>query len=167
MRRRSQYLASARLFLYLLEYPASRAFTCTSSKVLKSQTNTCKPSRCTLQSSNNDPPDDDASPSTSAQPSFDRSSDYDGDLFSLCFLTDDEEDGYSCSDSSSSTLPYPSEKETDKAFVSNLVLRYTPILMPVLAYSTYELTAQLFDSVVEVISNNNWVAVDGGAYQSR
>eukprot|EP00804_Cyclotella_cryptica_P023444 CCRYP_012104-RA/>CCRYP_012104-RA protein AED:0.30 eAED:0.30 QI:0/0/0/1/0/0/2/0/242 len=38
--------------------------------------------------------------------------------------------------------------------------------MPMLAYSTYELTAKLFDTMVELISNNNWVAVDGGAYQS-
>jgi hypothetical protein len=38
--------------------------------------------------------------------------------------------------------------------------------VPVLAYSTYEPTAQLLDSLVELISNNKWVAVDGGAYQS-
>ena len=38
--------------------------------------------------------------------------------------------------------------------------------MPVLAYSTYEPTAQLLDSLVELTSNNKWVAVDHGAYQS-
>jgi hypothetical protein len=119
-----------------------------------------------LPSSKNDPDSasNDTSDTSSSQPSFDQSSEYDGDLFSLCFLTDDEDGGYSCENSST---PYPSEKEIDKAVVSNLVLRYTPILMPILAYSTYELTAQLFNSVVELISNNNWVAVDGGAYQSR
>ena len=46
-------------------------------------------------------------------------------------------------------------------------LRYIPIVMPLLAYSTYESTAQLFDNAVTIISNNNWIAVDGGAYQAE
>jgi len=46
-------------------------------------------------------------------------------------------------------------------------LRFVPIVMPLLAYSTYESTAQLFDNAVTIISNNNWIAVDGGAYQAE
>ena len=131
----------------------------------------CRIPRCIkLQGSDGDngrKPVDDSSetaPSkpTIIQPSFEGDSEYDGDLFSLCFLTDDEDDEYNCDASSS----YPSEREGDNAIISNLALRYIPLLMPILAYSTYELTAQLFDGIVELISNNNWVAVDGGAYQS-
>lgn len=48
----------------------------------------------------------------------------------------------------------------------DLVLRYLPILMPLVAYTTYEPTAQAFNAVVEVISGNSWVAVDGGQYQA-
>jgi hypothetical protein len=104
-----------------------------------------------------------ASTASTAQPSFDGDSEYDGDLFSLCFLSDDEDD-YSCD--TPLPMPYPSEREGDKAMAYNLILRYIPLLMPLLAYSTYELTAKVFDGIVELISNNNWVAVDGGAYQS-
>lgn len=39
--------------------------------------------------------------------------------------------------------------------------------MPLLAYETYESTALLFDRTVVFISNNNWVAVDGGQYQAN
>ena len=39
--------------------------------------------------------------------------------------------------------------------------------MPILAYSTYEITAQFVNELFEYISNNNWVAVDGGSYQAN
>ena len=48
----------------------------------------------------------------------------------------------------------------------DLVLRYLPIIMPLVAYATYESTAKAFDTVVEAISGNSWVAVDGGQYQA-
>ena len=106
--------------------------------------------------------DDDVPPlSTSVQPGFDVDEKYNGDLFSLCFLSDDE--GDSC-DAPSSFTEYPSDRDGDT--LSNLALRYIPVMMPILAYSTYEITATIFDGVVDFISNNNWVAVDGGAYQS-
>lgn len=96
---------------------------------------------------------------TSVQPGFDVDDKYYGDLFSLCFLSDDE--GDSCD---ASFPEYPSDKDGDT--ISNLALRYIPVMMPILEYSTYEITATIFDGVVDFISNNNWVAVDGGAYQS-
>mmetsp|Transcript_14567 Transcript_14567/g.23851 ORF Transcript_14567/g.23851 Transcript_14567/m.23851 type:complete len:539 (+) Transcript_14567:77-1693(+) len=49
----------------------------------------------------------------------------------------------------------------------DLLLRYLPIIMPILAYSTYESTARMFDRMVEFISDNNWIAVDGGQYQAE
>lgn len=39
----------------------------------------------------------------------------------------------------------------------DFMLRYIPIIMPVLAYFKYEDTAKMFNGLVEVISNNNWV----------
>jgi len=39
----------------------------------------------------------------------------------------------------------------------DFMLRYIPLIMPVLAYFTYEDTAKMFNGLVEVISNNNWV----------
>ena len=131
----------------------------------------CKSVSCLLASAKNDINGEDQSLNgttdtpilSAAQPSFDADSEYEGDLFSLCFLTDDEDDQYNCD---ASSPPYPSDRGGDSDVISNLVLRYIPVLMPMLAYSTYELTAQLFDSLVEFVSSNNWVAVDGGAYQS-
>mmetsp|Transcript_26420 Transcript_26420/g.41458 ORF Transcript_26420/g.41458 Transcript_26420/m.41458 type:complete len:527 (-) Transcript_26420:399-1979(-) len=49
----------------------------------------------------------------------------------------------------------------------DLSLRYLPFIMPILAYSTYESTARMFDRMVEFISDNNWIAVDGGQYQAE
>lgn len=49
----------------------------------------------------------------------------------------------------------------------DLALRFIPVVMPVLAYWTYEPTAKVFERTVEYISNNNWVAVDGGQYQAN
>ncbi|KAL7431596.1 hypothetical protein ACHAXH_003099 [Discostella pseudostelligera] len=46
-------------------------------------------------------------------------------------------------------------------------LKYLPFITPVIAFSTYEDTARIFNKVVEFISNNNWVAVDGGQYQAN
>ncbi len=49
----------------------------------------------------------------------------------------------------------------------DLTLRYLPFIMPILAYSTYASTARTFDRMVEFISDNNWIAVDGGQYQAE
>lgn len=50
---------------------------------------------------------------------------------------------------------------------TDLALRYLPFIMPLLAYSTYEYTAMVFEKTVEFLSHNNWVAVDGGQYQAN
>jgi hypothetical protein len=46
-------------------------------------------------------------------------------------------------------------------------LRWTPMVIPFLAYIMFEPTAALFASVLDNMANNNWVAVDGGAYQAK
>lgn len=63
-----------------------------------------------------------------------------------------------------SSLPFNTR---DPTMTTEQVLRYLPFIMPLFAYTTYELTASIFDHVVEMISNNNWVAVDGGEYQGK
>ena len=50
--------------------------------------------------------------------------------------------------------------------VVDLILKNLPFIMPVIAYFTYEPTAKIFNGMVEIISSNNWVAVDGGQYQA-
>lgn len=92
----------------------------------------------------------------------------------LCYLDDlpGTDAGQTCfvSDSSSvttdplSSLPFNS-RIPPIAF--DLSLQYLPFIMPLLAYSTYEPTAKLFERAVEIISSNNWVAVDGGQYQAN
>jgi hypothetical protein len=46
-------------------------------------------------------------------------------------------------------------------------LRWTPMVIPFLAYVMFEPTAALFAAVLDNMANNNWVAVDGGAYQAK
>ena len=92
----------------------------------------------------------------------------------LCFLDDmpGTESGQTCfvSDSSSpyfdpnSSLPFNTRIPPRTL---DLTLRYIPFVMPLVAYSTYETTAKMFERIVQVISDNNWVAVDGGQYQAN
>ena len=42
-----------------------------------------------------------------------------------------------------------------------------PLVTPVVAFMSYEWIASAFDLVVEALSDKNWVAVDGGAYQAK
>lgn len=42
-----------------------------------------------------------------------------------------------------------------------------PAVMPVLAFMSYDAVAKQFEAFVQLLSNNNWVAVDGGAYQAK
>ncbi|KAL9187986.1 hypothetical protein ACHAXT_006364 [Thalassiosira profunda] len=97
----------------------------------------------------------------------------------LCFLDDmpGTDAGQTCFVSDSTSLSSdPSSSKFLESLPFNtrippiafdLGLRYIPFIMPLLAYSTYEPTAKLFEKIVEVISNNNWVAVDGGQYQAE
>ena len=83
----------------------------------------------------------------------------------LCYMDElpGSDAGQTCFVSDSSTSI---SSDTNNISI-DAVLRYVPIVMPLLAYSTYESTAQLFDNAVTIISNNNWIAVDGGAYQAE
>jgi len=100
----------------------------------------------------------------------------------LCYLDDlpGTDAGQTCfvSDSSSpSSDPNPSTflpgslpfntRVRIPPVATELALRYLPFIMPILAYSSYESTAKLFEKTVEIISSNNWVAVDGGQYQAN
>jgi hypothetical protein len=106
----------------------------------------------------------------------------------LCFLDDftGTNAGATCFVSSTSSITNKDYYEDNKASPSSLasspslpfntrippieidlLLRYLPIIMPILAYSTYESTARMFNRMVEFISDNNWIAVDGGQYQAE
>jgi hypothetical protein len=55
-------------------------------------------------------------------------------------------------------------KGPDKWAILNFVI---PTLTPILAYISYDELARGFDWLVDVASDNNWIAVDGGAYQAK
>ena len=44
---------------------------------------------------------------------------------------------------------------------------WTPVFIPILAYLTYDPFAEGFAYCLDRLANNNWVAVDGGAYQAK
>jgi hypothetical protein len=44
---------------------------------------------------------------------------------------------------------------------------FVPLFAPFVAFLTYDLVASAFADFVELLSNKNWVAVDGGAYQAK
>jgi hypothetical protein len=95
----------------------------------------------------------------------------------LCFLDDlpGTDAGQSCfvSSTSPSIITNNDNNSDDDNNKNNnlssldLTLRYLPFIMPIVAYSSYESTARVFDRMVEFISNNNWIAVDGGQYQAE
>jgi len=49
----------------------------------------------------------------------------------------------------------------------NQSLTFLPILTPILAFTTYETVAKMFEMMIEILAQRNWVAVDGGAYQMK
>jgi hypothetical protein len=63
---------------------------------------------------------------------------------------------------------YERQEELSKmsAFAESL-LRWSPVLIPILAYQLYDPVAELFAGAIDSISNRNWVSVDGGAYQAK
>lgn len=110
----------------------------------------------------------------------------DDDEAGLCYLDDHiiisgTDAGQTCFVSDSSPLPFsdPDTSNNDEFHPSlpfhtrippmavSTTLKYLPFITPLIAFSTYESTAKIFNKVVEVISNNNWVAVDGGQYQAN
>jgi len=59
--------------------------------------------------------------------------------------------------------------DVEEAFFNLLegFFQMIPIFIPLMAYFTYDPLAKCFASVIELIANRNWVAVDGGAYQAK
>lgn len=49
----------------------------------------------------------------------------------------------------------------------SIVVHLLPIVSPVAAYFTYEPLAEQMNWLVELLSDNTWVAVDGGDYQAK
>jgi hypothetical protein len=63
-------------------------------------------------------------------------------------------------------LPYD-EDAFEMELIMDKVLRFSPFFIPALAYGLYDPTASLFASTIDLLGSNNWVAVDGGAYQAQ
>ena len=81
-----------------------------------------------------------------------------------CYIDDLDQHGESClvSDTDSSLPAIRISVDADNI---DVILKWVPILSPITAFFTYEITAEVFDRVIEAISDRTWVAVDGGAYQ--
>eukprot|EP00984_Skeletonema_dohrnii_P014733 scaffold6243_cov108-Skeletonema_dohrnii-CCMP3373.AAC.2 len=89
------------------------------------------------------------------------------DVGQSCFVSSDNYDNgddANPSASMSQSLPFNTRLPP---LAMDLTLRYLPFIMPIVAYSTYESTARMFNKMVEFISDNNWIAVDGGQYQAE
>lgn len=91
----------------------------------------------------------------------------------LCFLDDlpGTDAGQSCFVDSSTSPPITNNSDDDDDYnpsiSMDIILRYLPFIMPIVAYLTYESTARSFDRMVTLMSDNNWIAVDGGQYQAE
>lgn len=79
-----------------------------------------------------------------------------------CFVSypSDESNGVSFDRS----LPFTTKGHNDNV---DVLLRVIPIVMPILAFSTYVPTANIFHEFVDWLSDNTWVQVDGGQYQAQ
>ena len=78
-----------------------------------------------------------------------------------CYIDDLDQHGESClvSDTDSSLPAIRISVDADNI---DVILKWVPILSPITAFFTYEITAEVFDRVIEAISDRTWVAVDGG-----
>jgi len=78
-----------------------------------------------------------------------------------CYIDDLDQHGESClvSDTDSSLPAIRIGVDADNI---DVILKWVPILSPIIAFFTYEITAEVFDQVIEWISDRTWVAVDGG-----
>jgi hypothetical protein len=60
---------------------------------------------------------------------------------------------------------WQSRPRRDRGWIMVLVI---PIVTPLVAFFTYEWTANIFRNIIELFSwNRSWVPVDGGAYQAK
>lgn len=83
-----------------------------------------------------------------------------------CYVDELDQHGESClvSDTDSSLPVIRISADADSI---DVIIKWVPILSPVIAFFTYEITAEVFDSMIEYISDRTWVAVDGGQYQTQ
>ena len=97
-------------------------------------------------------------------------------MYSNLFLFDDEDDDNddtsttTATATSTSTPPtFLSTKEAVSWWIAHEAYNFFPIMLPVIAYLGYDPIATLFATCLDILGNsqNNWVAVDGGAYQAK
>ena len=83
-----------------------------------------------------------------------------------CYVDELDQHGESClvSDTDSSLPAIRISADVDNI---DVIIKWVPILSPIIAFFTYEITAEAFDRVIEYISDRTWVAVDGGQYQTQ
>lgn len=65
-----------------------------------------------------------------------------------------------------SYLPYD-EDASEMELLMDKILQFAPFFLPVVAYNLYDPTAIAFAATIDFLTTNNWVAVDGGAYQAK
>jgi hypothetical protein len=82
---------------------------------------------------------------------------------SKLYEIDDECEGDECR-----IVQYDHNEDDTKIYllVEN-IMRYIPAVLPAMAYVLYDPVASLFATSLDALSNRNWVAVDGGAYQAK
>jgi hypothetical protein len=102
--------------------------------------------------------------STPTAPSFPQSSiflDEGNEITEECPIDYLSQDGNTCllpdDDSPIRLLPSPAAVDT--------WLKYFPVVAPTFAFCTYEKTAKLSNVLINALSDQSWVAVDGGQYQ--
>jgi Protein of unknown function (DUF4239) len=57
--------------------------------------------------------------------------------------------------------------EAKKTIFFEDLLRFSPFVIPILAFTLYDAIAVNFAKILDLMANVNWVAVDGGAYQAK
>jgi hypothetical protein len=84
---------------------------------------------------------------------------------------EDDEDEFMelCQGDNCRIIQYDHEEEDHHTDLQlDKILRWAPMVLPFFAYTMYDPTAQLFATAIDLLrGNNNWVAVDGGAYQAK
>jgi hypothetical protein len=84
---------------------------------------------------------------------------------SQVFYFDDDEDDWEDGDRRYGNNM--TEKGDQFSILIEDLLRWIPMIIPVMAYFFYDPTAEGFAAALDKIANRNWVAVDGGDYQAK
>lgn len=85
----------------------------------------------------------------------------------IFFDIDEECEGDSCQLADMDTRSSYKKKAMLQNAQLDQLIHTVPLAMPLFAYMSYEFIAQLSDAMIELLSNKNFVAVDGGAYESK